>query len=147
MLIWGTKFFGYVDFIDERIHVATRFHHCCLIPLIYQGSYIVIDDTHVLPAPINLKSILFAYLRLALGMLIIAAIFPLILLASDWSWDMERLKIMGGAIGVIVLGSTLSFYSFRCAKANEETKMHILNRIKKEKDKIASIGPIQITMV
>jgi hypothetical protein len=147
MLIWGTKFFGYVDFIDEKAYVATRFHHCCLIPLIYQGSYIVINDTHALPTPFNLKSILFAYLRLALGVLIIAAIFPLLLLASDWSWNMDHLGITGGAIGVIILSSIASFYSFKLSKANEETQAKILNRIETENEKIAVIGPVKVSVI
>lgn len=144
MLIWGTKFFGHVDSINDRIYVATRFHHCCLIPLVYQGSYIVIDDTHALPTSINFKSILFAYLRLALGISIIGAILPLILIVSDWSWDTEHVQIASIALAVIVLSSIVSVHSFKWTKANEETKTKIFNRIKTDQNKLVTIGPIRI---
>lgn len=103
---------------DGNILIATQFHHFMLIPLIYRGSYIVINGARVLRVPIHLKSILFAYLRAFLGVVCIVSCLPLIILASDFAWEKGRVAIMVCALGAIVLALWIARLSFRWGKAS-----------------------------
>jgi hypothetical protein len=91
-IIGGLSFFGKVDHVPGLFHVATRFGHLFFIPIVPAGSFLVIQgsgtqrqtesvlgtttraSTSVQPLPFSWKSLLFAWLRLALLLVLVLAV-------------------------------------------------------------------------
>lgn len=144
MLIYGTKFFGQIETIGKHIYVATRFHHIFLIPIVYQGSYIVVDDAHALRIPLNIKSILFAYFRVLLGIVFIFATLILMMLMSGPSWDNEVRIVALLTFGTMLLSLVGAFLSFRLGKSNESKKAYILEVLESNREKIVDLGGMHV---
>ncbi|MFZ6731887.1 hypothetical protein ACO0LG_08190 [Undibacterium sp. Ji42W] len=143
-MFYGTKFFGQVESVDRHLHIATRFHHFSLIPLVYQGSYIVIDNTHALRIPINFKSIAFAYLRLLIGAVIIVSILSMVIILSGSPIDRDAWWFVAACTGVIALSFTVAYYSFKFGKASAEKKAQMIAFIEKNKENIVKLGPMRV---
>jgi hypothetical protein len=64
----GTHIYGKVDQVPGLFYVGTRFFHIWFFPLIPVGSFLVLvgKRNQALPLALSGKSILFAYVRLAL---------------------------------------------------------------------------------
>jgi hypothetical protein len=78
--VWGTRLFGKVDAVPNLGHVATKFFHINILPLIPMQSYLVVAQDHEgwegVVIPISRKSVAVAWSRtglLALG--IVTCIF------------------------------------------------------------------------
>jgi hypothetical protein len=82
-VVYGIDVFGRVDRVKGNggFSVGTRFFHIWWVPVIPLGSYVIVDEweegfqgVHI---PLNLKSLLFAWGRGALG---VAGVFSLLLM-------------------------------------------------------------------
>jgi len=87
MFVFGTKFFGRIQSVPGLFYVATKFFHLFFVPLIPLGTYFVFEDsakhemkggrertsTLVKPMPFSIKTVLMAWLRTALILVIIGS--------------------------------------------------------------------------
>jgi hypothetical protein len=87
MFVFGTKFFGRIQSVPGLFYVATKFFHLFFFPLIPLGTYFVFENsakhevkggrdrisTLVKPMPFNIKTVLIAWLRTALILMIIGS--------------------------------------------------------------------------
>lgn len=146
MLIFGTKFFGQVETIDDHIHIATRFHHLLFIPLIYQGSFIVLDENQALRVPINLKSIAFACLRLSLVAVIIYATLVLMMMLSYSPIELDAWIAAACSAAVIILSFVAVYYSFQFGKASEQKKSQLLEMLAQNRADIMPIVNAQMRL-
>lgn len=66
MIFFGMRNFGYCDQIDGVGMVATTFFHISFFPLIPTASHFMIDDQRGIPIPMQLKSVIWAWVRASL---------------------------------------------------------------------------------
>lgn len=94
LFLGGTNFYGKIDRVPGLFYVATRFSHVFYVPLIPMGTHLVVDDAQNASAKslgfllggqkfrsvrlgFSLKSLLYAWAKLALVLLIVLAVYDL----------------------------------------------------------------------
>lgn len=84
IIIWGSKMYGQTDEVPGLFHVATQFGHLYWVPLIPLGSYLVFPDSdNMASLPLSGKSVLLAWLRAGLMLVIIVLLFMTLGSLSD----------------------------------------------------------------
>jgi len=87
MFVFGTKFFGRIQYVPGLFYIATKFIHIFFLPLIPLGTYFVFEgsarhdykggkdqiSTLVKPVPFDIKSVLMAWLRTVLVVAIVVS--------------------------------------------------------------------------
>lgn len=63
MVVFGTRFFGWVDQVEGVGTVATRFFHVMWIPLVPLGTWFMLGDDRGTQIGLSVKSILVAWIR------------------------------------------------------------------------------------
>src|SRR5438874_13693924 len=86
-IVWGSKLMGKVDVVPGLFHVATKFGHIYYIPLIPTASFVVLSQDgqgfRGVPIGLSIKSILLAWLRVALLIAAVIASCTVLMLATD----------------------------------------------------------------
>jgi hypothetical protein len=118
MDLHGTEYLGKVDEVKGLFYVATRFYHWNLVPLSFSDSFLLFAEKNAdgsqpgIPIPRSYKSVLVAYLRGILGLLVV---LPLFITAVELVSN--RPPPTGFAIPVVPAGALL-WLSYRFCRAS-----------------------------
>ncbi len=141
MSIIGTRYYGKVDCIEEVGHVATKFTHILLAPIVPQGSYFIPDDGEPVPVALSANSLLIAYaqtITVVVGFLSLVMLFGWNLIEHSLTEQQTTAYlIMGFLIG---FASILGFFATklecvtsasykRASKLAEEADLEEASRI------------------
>ena len=147
IILHGTRLYGKVDQVPGLFHVATQFFYLQYIPLIPLGSYLVLhgtekDDGGFSGRKLRLsgKSILFAYIRLALflaGCVLAFLTFLFAIEEMDKPGRIDWSSIAGLAVSSVAL-FLLFWGSYRVTHASPTRALQMAREVGVPPETVAS---------
>jgi hypothetical protein len=149
---FGKSQFGKVDQVPGLFYVATDFFHINYIPLIPMSSYVIVEETGaVVPMPVSVKSVFFAYGRIPLmvgGILsVLCAPFLAHLGLVDGEWFPLVVIVLAGMLFFVGL-----YASYLFAHASPRRTLRIANHAGLSRARLVShfagkLGPLDLSDV
>jgi hypothetical protein len=143
MIVLGSRLFGKVDHVPGHFHVATKFYHLNFIPLIPEGSWVVLEGSvksrglgtswqGVKLGKLHWASVRMAWLRF--GLVVLAIVAPFVALAQAPVAAAAPLSIVAAAGAVAGLVA-----SYRLARARPEQAAALCRTLNLSEDAAAQV--------